>query len=137
MTRKTLVAAVKEAATELGLCFHSGFRHQMNQSIVAYPALWAVPPKIIAANGTREGQITYRTTVYLMSMEPKASQDAKDNTWELLEQTALQLARAIGEKKHIAGVTVTDCSPAEYALTNHGDIAVAMTFDARIFFCNL
>lgn len=137
MTRKTLAQAIKEAALKLGYCFYSGFDYRMNETIVAYPAAWLSPPAIVAVTGRSEGRIRYRIALKLMKPAKKSSEEQKDEIWGQLERDALEMCRAMAGRKGIAAVEIAECAPAEFTMTNHGELSMALKFDVEIPFCNL
>lgn len=137
MTRKTLAQAIKEAALKLEYCFYSGFDYRMNETIIAYPAVWLSPPSIVAVEGRNEGKIRYRVALKLMKLAKKSSTQQKEEAWSQLEHDALEMCRAIACRREIASVKITECTPAEFSLTNHGELSMALRFDVEIPFCNL
>lgn len=137
MTRKSLAACIKQAATDLGYCFHSGFDYRMNETIIAYPAVWLSPAKVVGVDGINEGRVKYRVALQMMTLAGKAGKEKKEEMWNGLEQNAIELYRKMAQSSLVSSVSVTECAPGEFSMTNHGELSVCLKMDVEMPFCNL
>lgn len=136
MTSKTITQALREAAAGIGYSFCSGFDYRMQETIKAYPCLWLSPPKITAVKGRSEGRIRYRAAMHLMKLSGKAGGAQREEICSALEEDALAVYRSLAQDGRISAWLV-ECSPAEFSLTNHGEISVSLKMDIDVPFCNL
>ncbi len=138
MTRKTLLNAIRDASLPLGYCFHSGPDAVIGQRIIAYPAVWLSPPKVIASSGWLEGRVTYRVSLHLMSLAAKKHKETEpEQVWEELEADALGLCRGLDQAEGISSATLIECAPSQFAITPHAEVAVTLKMDVVVPFCNL
>ncbi|MDR2885838.1 MAG: hypothetical protein LBU95_03535 [Rikenellaceae bacterium] len=152
MTRKLLAQALQQTAHKLGYAFYSEFDHRMGETIIAYPTLWLSPPRIVAVEGRREGRIRYRITMHLMKLaqQARAAGDgldfggqvagpdgAREQLWCALEAGAIEVCRGLADSRHVAAATLMDCAPAEFSLTNHGEVSICLKMDVDMNFCNI
>lgn len=135
MTRKIVSDALAQAASAAGYAFHSGADYRIPTSIVAYPALWLTPPAIIALEGTHAGRIRYALRFHLMRITPKKEQPG--DPWEPLEADALAIHRLLRENRALREVEFKNCTPGEFALTNHGEVSVEVRMEVEAGFCEL
>jgi hypothetical protein len=137
MTRKTLVQAVGQIAHKLGYAFYCHPDQRMADTIIAYPAMWLSPPRVVAVQGRLEGRMRYRIALHLMELaySGHSEEDESQERWCALEEAALEVCRALGENRNVTAATLTDCAPAEFSLTNHGERSMCLKMDVDMNFC--
>lgn len=136
MTRKLLTASLREAAVKLGYCFYSGFDYRMNETIIAYPAVWLLPPRVVGVEGLGEGRICYSLELQLMTLAGKSTPEEKEEAWGNLEWDAVELYRQVARSAGVLSATVLECAPGEFSMTNHGELSVSLKMEVEVPFCN-
>jgi hypothetical protein len=131
MTINELTEATREAAMQSGYAFYSGDEHSMNSEIRVYPAAWLVAPKLQSVTGLREGEMTYRATLYLSLMEEGGCTPLNaTHTISRLETDALMILARVEESALVRRVYNISCQSPSQPLTTHGSRSVVVSFDA-------
>ncbi len=134
MFRTEILGLFREAASEAGLHFQHGFPYRMSRANLPLPALWLEPLVLREIEGRDEGTLCYRLSMYLMCADRKYDEAQKEEQWGALERTALEMIRAIVLKKTLLQISNVSCTPAEFTLTNRGELSIKCEFDLRIAF---
>ncbi len=137
MTRKALAHALGEIAHGMEYCFYSGFSHRIGETIVAYPAMWLTPPEVTAVEGRAQGRVRYRVALQLMQLARKATPEQKEEILCALEEGALEVCRALESRCEVVSASLVGCTPAEFSLTNHGEISMTLKMDVEMPFCRI
>lgn len=129
MKRELLTSIIARAAQNAGYAFHTGEMQTLSSTVRAYPAAWLAPPTVKKSTGRAEGEITYRTTIHLMSLP------AKDvEPWIALERDALTIAADIALSDDVCSIAGVACSPARQSLTAHGENSLTLDCDVAMWY---
>ena len=145
MKRQSLTTLTQQVAAANGYAFHSGPAHEIGATVRAYPAAWLEPPTVKKSTGRAEGEITYRTTLHLMTL-PTATlsdlslsttpvdQDPNTDPWAALETHAMSVAGQLASQNEVCAVTNLSITPARHSMSAHGEISVTMECDITLWF---
>ncbi len=135
MTRRKLIAALKKAAEGCGYMFHTGLEHHLNNEVNHFPALWLLPPKVVATQGREAGTKRYEATLYLLETCSKGSEQEKEFCWTRMEETSSAICRALCESEAVRYAEIESEIPDAYSLTNHGEVSLKVKLKVELPFC--
>ncbi|MDR2912058.1 MAG: hypothetical protein LBV38_01970 [Alistipes sp.] len=127
---KKLTAIVHQAVTARGYSFHTGEERLANGTVRLYPAAWLLPPEVRRKTGRREGEVTWRLTLHLMSLPDTQP----SSTWQSIEDDALKVATALSDSPEVCSVSAIRCTSSRGSLTVHGETSVTLTCDVTTWY---
>lgn len=137
MSREILVGAVSAAAAECGYGFYTGPEYRMDAEIASTPALWLLPAHLEKTEGLNEGVRHYKTTIKFIRDCTDNSPQAKEKLWTSMEGDAAAFCLALCGHERIKSATGLQYAPAEFSLTNRGELSLSVTLDVQVpFFLN-
>ena len=134
MFRTRLRSFIQQEAEKSGYHFRNGFLYRITRNDLTFPALWMEPPSLTDAIGRHEGKITYHVTLHLITSGKNYDEAEKEAQWENLEKQALTWTQNLLAHDDIFSVDKIRCSPAEFSLTNRGEISLKIEFDTHFIF---
>lgn len=134
MTRDSLTTLIRQTVREAGFSFENGFPYRIARTNFSFPILWMEPPQLIGMEGREEGRKTYRIVLYLMAADKKYDETQKEARWAELETVTQTLLKKLGAQWPIWHIDRIRCTPAEFDLSNRGEISLKVEFDAATAF---
>lgn len=136
MMREKMIVALTDAVRSKNYTLYTGVEYRINEQIKMLPAAWLIPPKLIRIEGRNHGMATYAVAMHLMTGGKYLSEDQKFVAWSTLEQDAIAIHNMLNSHANITSATDLQCLPAEFTLSNHGEISVGVSFNIQIGFCS-
>lgn len=134
MPRYQLTTLIRQTAREAGFAFGTGFPYRIARTSLTFPAMWMEPPLLTAREGREEGRCTYRVTLYLMVADKKYDETRKEFCWHELEAAAQRLLKRLGAEWPVWHLDRIRYTPAEFDLSNRGELSLKVEFDAVMAF---
>ena len=134
MKRTQLISALRSAIEQVGYNFYSGFDYTISRTVKAYPAGWLNPVRITTVKGREQGRIVYQITLRLMELAPRDA-TSHDEIWGVQESDALEIARLLAEADVVTDVADVKCTPAQFSLTNHGELSMTLDMNVGVLLC--
>ncbi len=131
MKREKLLEIVSNVATAESYAFHTGEMQNLSGEVRMYPAVWLAPPTLKKSTGRKEGELTYRVALHVMTLP--SSRD-EQTPWEMLERDALNFATEIALKPEVCAIANLSCTPAKQSLTPHGEQSVVLECDVTMWY---
>lgn len=134
MTRKTLVETVGDACRQSGFDFGTGFEYRIASQIESLPAAWLETPVLRKTEGRNEGTKHYSLKINLMDRCDDHSPEAKERRWSELESSASLIISRVGANEDVRLISDIEFTPAEFSLTNGGELSLSITCTVQIPF---
>lgn len=135
MLREILTNTIKQAAIQCGYSFYKGFEYRLQQQAQVMPAVWLTPPEMIKIEGVNSGYITYRTTLTLLTLNNKFDEDQKEKSWDKMERDIITMVKKVQSSDKIHLVEKLKTTPAEFTLTNRGEVSLKAECEVKMYFC--
>ena len=134
MLRQQLINTLQEAAERKGYNLMCGFKYQIAQEATIYPLAWLYPIKLNNIEGRLEGIITYNVEMILIKLNHRYQQNEKENIWSEMEKDIIDICCNILSKPNVYNVEKLKTEPAEYTLTNQGELSLNCEFNVKMNF---
>lgn len=135
MDRNSLSSIISSAVRNCGFEFYGGPRKNASAIIRKYPAAWLEPLQIVAVEGAREGQISYRIAMQLLEAADRQTVIDPETAWKKLELDALEILGTIAVAEGVTGIGKVEISPSLLSVTNHGEVAMEVECVISTQFC--
>lgn len=136
MFREHLMQAVKEATTAEKYHFYSGFEYRIGTETKLFPAVWLLPAKLTGLQGREEGGLIYHVTLILLHLNHQYDEETKNRLWGKMEKQAYDIYNRLFLAEGVSHVTCFTTQPAEFTLTNHGELSLNVQFEVNFYFPN-
>jgi len=100
-----------------------------------FPMIWHQPLALTGKIGRREGYLTYKLSFLLLEKGGNYNAGLQEEVRERLEKHALGLVDTLENHDQVLAVRLLSCVPNESAMTHYGEIAMTVTIEADILFC--
>lgn len=137
MTREKMIAAITEAVESLNYTLYTGMEYRINDFVKVFPSAWLTPSKLLKINGRERGSVVYAVAIHLMNSGKQLTENEKTVVWSRMEREAIDIYRKLSIHEDVTSVDDLQCVPAEFILSNHGEISLTMNFNLEIPFCSL
>ncbi|MDL2230250.1 hypothetical protein LJB87_00455 [Alistipes sp. OttesenSCG-928-L06] len=100
-----------------------------------FPMIWHQPLALKGKIGRKEGYLTYKLSFLLLEKGGNYNAMQQEDVRERLEKHALGIVATLENHNRVIDVRLLSCAPAEAAMTDCGEIAMTVTIEADILFC--
>lgn len=137
--RAMLRKALKQAFEKIyphPFAFGTGFLEEINGGAYTLPCIWVCPFELAGKTGRSEGTKTYVGTICLLEPSEGLSPEEKDDMWDIMEQSALDvLSDMLETVDEVVAFEKIKCIPDEGAYTGFNDISQKLTFEVTLKYC--
>lgn len=117
--------------------FGTGFLEEINGETYKLPCIWVCPFELAGKTGRSEGTKIYAGTIYLLESSEGLTPEQKDDAWDAMEQSALDVLSDIpGTVDEVVAFDKVKCVPNEGAYTGFNDISQKLTFEVTLKYCD-
>lgn len=133
--RKTLKQAFEKIYPH-PFAFGTGFLEEINSGAYKLPCIWVCPFELAGRTGRSEGTKIYAGTIYLIESSEGLSPEEKDDAWDAMEHSALDvLSNMLETIDEVVAFDKIKCIPNEGAYTGFNDISQKLTFEVTLKYC--
>ncbi len=134
MTRDTLTEAIGAIVRQNGYAFLTGPAYRMVAETGELPAAWLQSPKLEKTLGRTEGYRQYAVALSLMQYCQLATMEEKERLWAQMEGDVARICLALAGETDIKEIAGLQYSPAEFSLTNMGEISLTVNLTVKVSF---
>ncbi len=133
MVRILLNNYIKQLAQSMQYAWYTGFVHRAGTVAEWFPALWMTPLKLVGVEGRQERRISYKVEFYLMRLNERYTEHAKEKVWARMEKEAVEIYTQLALQNNVIALRNLRCSPNETAYTGAGELSLQVEFEIELF----